>query len=290
MVELTKGGKDMLTIKVGVMPGRLQEVVVEEGAKASEIFAIAGVDYANHEIRLDGNKVDENTVITSGNLLVAMKMIKGNMPTIKVGVMPGRLQEVVYTEGDIAGDVLRSAGVDYANHEIRLDGNKIDANTQLTSGNLLVAMKMIKGNVEKYVTDCTKEEVKILTGFELDTEINKSDVLLVDGIAIIKDMMIEEDIFDYIYELENVEEIETVELPEVSKEEVETVELPEVSEEKVVEACDCLKAKELIKMELENTEWWINHYLQEISDLETKLEKHKEISRTLTRILDELNK
>lgn len=277
MVELTKGGKDMLTIKVGVMPGRLQEVVVEAGAKASEIFAIAGVDYANHEIRLDGNKVDENTVITSGNLLVAMKMIKGNMPTIKVGVMPGRLQEVVYTEGDIAGDVLRSAGVDYANHEIRLDGNKIDANTQLTSGNLLVAMKMIKGNVEKYVTNLSKEEVKILTGFELDTEINKSDVLLVDGIAIIEDMMIEENIFDSIYKLENVEE-------------VETVELPEVSEEKVVEACDCLKAKELIRMELENTEWWINHYLQELKDLETKLEKHKEISRTLTRILDELNK
>lgn len=277
MVELTKGGKDMLTIKVGVMPGRLQEVVVEAGAKASEIFAIAGVDYANHEIRLDGNKVDENTVITSGNLLVAMKMIKGNMPTIKVGVMPGRLQEVVYTEGDIAGDVLRSAGVDYANHEIRLDGNKIDKNTQLTSGNLLVAMKMIKGNVEKYVTNLSKEEVKILTGLELDTEINKSDVGFIGGIAIIEDMMIEEDIFDSMYKLENVEEVETVELPEVSKEEV-------------VEACDCLKAKELIRMELENTEWWIKHYLQELSDLETKLEKHKEISRTLKRILDELNK
>lgn len=277
MVELTKGGKDMLTIKVGVMPGRLQEVVVEAGAKASEIFAIAGVDYANHEIRLDGNKVDENTVITSGNLLVAMKMIKGNMPTIKVGVMPGRLQEVVYTEGDIAGDVLRSAGVDYANHEIRLDGNKIDASTQLTGGNLLVAMKMIKGNVEKYVTNLSKEEIKILTGFELDTEINKSDVLLVDGIAIIEDMMIEEDIFDSIYKLENVEEVETVELPEVSKEEV-------------VEDCDCLKAKELIKMELENVEWWVNHYGEQMKDLETKLEKHKEISRTLTRILDELNK
>ena len=277
MVELTKGGKDMLTIKVGVMPGRLQEVVVEAGAKASEIFAIAGVDYANHEIRLDGNKVDENTVITSGNLLVAMKMIKGNMPTIKCGVMPGRLQEVEYTVGDTAGNVLRSAGVDYTNHEIRLDGNIIDENTQLTGGSLIVAMKKIKGNVEKYVTNLSKEEVTILTGFELDTEINKSDVLLVDGIAIIEDMMIEEDIFDSIYKLENVEEIKTVELPEISKEEV-------------VEACDCLKAKELIEKELENVEWWINHYGQQMKDLETKIEKHQEVARTLLRILDELNK
>lgn len=199
------------------------------------------------------------------------------MKTIKAGIMPGRLQEVVYTEGDIAGDVLRSAGVDYTDHEIRLDGNIIDENTQLTSGSLIVAMKKIKGNVEKYVTNLSKEEVKILTGFELDTEINKSDVLLVDGIAIIEDMMIEEDIFDSIYKLENVEEVETVELPEVSKEEV-------------VEACDCLKAKELIKMELENVEWWVNHYGEQMKDLETKIEKYQEVARTLLRILDELNK
>lgn len=212
------------------------------------------------------------------------------MKTIKAGIMPGRLQEVEYTVGDTAGNVLKSAGIDYTDHEIRLDGNIIDENTQLTGGSLIVAMKKIKGNVEKYVTNLSKEEVKILTGFELDTEINKSDVLLVDGIAIIEDIMIEEDIFDSIYKLENVEEVETVELQEVNEEKVETVELPEVSEEKVVEACDCLKAKELIKIELENTEWWINHYLQELKDLETKLEKHKEISRTLTRILDELNK
>ena len=72
----------MLNLKVGVMPGKLVQVVVEEGTSAREVFSVAGVEIANHEIRLDGNKIDLDTKINSGNLLVAMKMIKGNMPSI----------------------------------------------------------------------------------------------------------------------------------------------------------------------------------------------------------------
>ena len=68
----------MLKIKVGMMPGKLVEVVVEEGATAREIFDIAGVELSNHEIRLDGEKIDLDRTIYNGSLLVAMKMIKGN--------------------------------------------------------------------------------------------------------------------------------------------------------------------------------------------------------------------
>ena len=212
------------------------------------------------------------------------------MKTIKLGLMPGRLQQIEVNENTTAREAFEKAGIELSNHEIRLDGEKIDLDTLIYNGNLCVGLKPIKGNVEKYVTNLSKEEVKILTGFELDTEINKSDVGFIGGIAIIEDMMIEEDIFDSIYKLENVEEVETVELPEVSEEEVETVELPEVSEEEVVEACDCLKAKELIEKELENVEWWVNHYGEQMKDLETKIEKHQEVARTLLRIRDELNK
>ena len=65
----------MLTLKVGVMPGRLQEVVVEEKTSARRIFEIAGVEISNHEVRLDGEKIDIDRAIESGKLLVAMKMI-----------------------------------------------------------------------------------------------------------------------------------------------------------------------------------------------------------------------
>lgn len=68
----------MLNLKVGVMPGKLTEVVVDEGAKVSEIFALADIDASNHELRLDGNKVNATDSVQEGRLLVAMKMIKGN--------------------------------------------------------------------------------------------------------------------------------------------------------------------------------------------------------------------
>ena len=95
----------MLNLKVGVMPGKLVEVVVEEGTSAREVFSVAGVEIANHEIRLDGNKIDLDTKVNSGNLLVAMKMIKGNMPSIKVGLMPGKLTTVEFNQGDSARQI-----------------------------------------------------------------------------------------------------------------------------------------------------------------------------------------
>lgn len=166
----------MMKIKVGMMPGRLVEVVVEEGTTAREIFKVAEVELSNHEIRLDGEKIDLDTTINNGSLLVAMKMIKGNMPTIKVGMMPGRLEVVNYTEGETAQQIFNKTNIELSNHEIRLDGEKISLDTTINNGGLLVAMKMIKGNSDVYVTDCTDEEVDMLLGVKLPKEINESNI------------------------------------------------------------------------------------------------------------------
>ena len=166
----------MMKIKVGMMPGRLVEVVVEEGTTAREIFKVAEVELSNHEIRLDGEKIDLDKTINNGSLLVAMKMIKGNMPTIKVGMMPGRLEVVNYTEGETAQQIFNKTNIELSNHEIRLDGEKIGLDTTINNGGLLVAMKMIKGNSDVYVTDCTDEEVDMLLGVKLPKEINESNI------------------------------------------------------------------------------------------------------------------
>ena len=68
----------MLNIKVGVMPGKLTEVVAEEGTKVRDIFALAEIDIEGYELRLDGEKIDGDCTVNGGNLLVAMKKIKGN--------------------------------------------------------------------------------------------------------------------------------------------------------------------------------------------------------------------
>ena len=68
----------MLNIKVGVMPGKLEEVIAEEGTKVRDIFALAEIDIEGYELRLDGEKVKEYDEVQSGNLLVGMRKIKGN--------------------------------------------------------------------------------------------------------------------------------------------------------------------------------------------------------------------
>ena len=68
----------MKTLKVGIMPGKLTEVIAEEGTKVRDIFALAEIDIEGYELRLDGEKVKEYDEVQSGALLVAMKKIKGN--------------------------------------------------------------------------------------------------------------------------------------------------------------------------------------------------------------------
>ncbi len=67
-----------LEIRVGLMPGKLVNVVVEKGITARECFEIAEIELSNHEIRLDGEKIDLDRTINEGRLLVGMRLIKGN--------------------------------------------------------------------------------------------------------------------------------------------------------------------------------------------------------------------
>ena len=193
-----------MNLKVGVMPGKLVEVAVEKGESARNIFELAGVEVSNHEIRLDGNKIDIDSCVNNGRLLVAMKMIKGNMPSIKVGVMPGRLTVVEYNRGESAKNLFEKANVEVSNHEIRLDGNKIDINDEINEGNLLVAMKMIKGNAKVFSSDCTEDEISILLEEALPQVIKAEDVVVHNGVVEIKignsEVIIDEDMFRSIYD------------------------------------------------------------------------------------------
>ena len=261
----------MLKIKVGMMPGRLVEVVTNEGATAREIFEIANVDLSNHEIRLDGEKIDLDRAIHNGNLLVAMKMIKGNMPSIKVGMMPGRLEVVEYTEGESAYEIFEKANIDLSNHEIRLDGEKIALDTRINNGNLLVAMKMIKGNAEFRKTNCTQEEVAILLGVELPQEINTDNINMCgDNFLQIEvgneTLVVEEDMFLSVYNIVSGDE---------------TVDIKEIREEVEIESKDS-KAMDVLNKELEDLEKSYNFYMEEALAISNKI-------MFLKRIISEIN-
>lgn len=198
----------MFTIKVGVMPGRLQEVAVNEGMSAREIFELADVTVSNHEVRLDGDVINIDDNLDGGKLLVAMKQIKGNARTIKVGTMPGKLQEVEITGNETARELFERAGITISNHEIRLDGNIVDIDSTVENGNLLVSMKQIKGNGDtyaenssEYVTDLSEIEVEILLQTKLPTVISASDIeILGDSVLIQNTYLVDKDMFFSVFE------------------------------------------------------------------------------------------
>ena len=261
----------MMKIKVGMMPGKLVEVVVEQGSTAREIFEVAGVELSNHEVRLDGEKIDLDRTINNGNLLVAMKMIKGNMPSIKVGMMPGRLEVVEYTEGESAYEIFERANIGVSNHEVRLDGEKIALDTKVNNGNLLVAMKMIKGNAEFRKTNCTQEEVAILLGVELPQEINTDNINMCgDNFLQIEvgneTLIVEEDMFLSVYSIVGGDEM---------------VDTREVREEVEVESKDS-KAMDVLNKELEELESTYNFYMEEARAISNKI-------MFLKRIISEIN-
>lgn len=265
-----------MNLKVGVMPGRLVEVAVEEGTSAREIFKIAEVEVSNHEVRLDGNKIDIDDKVNRGNLLVAMKMIKGNAKTIKVGVMPGKLQTIEIQEGDNAKALFERAGIEVSNHEIRLDGSKIDINDNITGGGLLVAMKQIKGNAEvMYVAKgLTSSEVSTL--FDIDEEIpttlNINEVEIHDNVVIIGNgttipyITVELDMFNSVYIPKELTTTTT---------ETPVLQVSASDESKPQEKCTCEKVDELkadLEKDLKELRNMINYYKELAQKYEAKEE------------------
>ena len=184
----------MLNIKVGVMPGKLTEVIAEEGTKVRDIFTLAEIDIEGYELRLDGEKVKEYDEVQSGNLLVAMKKIKGNSSTLKVGVMPGKLTEIAIQPETTAFEAFDIAEIDVTGYEIRLDGEKIDGDCTVNGGNLLVAMKKIKGN--KWERDDSSEYQNLPKTVDKMTHID--DLVILDG----KYVMSRDEFEEVYYEIE----------------------------------------------------------------------------------------
>ena len=184
----------MLNIKVGVMPGKLVEVVAEEGTKVKEIFALAEINTEGYELRLDGEKVKEYDEVQSGSLLVCMKKIKGNSSTLKVGVMPGKLTEIAIQPETTAFEAFDIAEIDVTGYELRLDGEKIDGDCVVNGGNLLVAMKKIKGN--KWELENSSEFPNL--PITVDEIAEMDDLVVLDG----KYVMLREEFEEVYYEIE----------------------------------------------------------------------------------------
>ena len=193
------------------------------------------------------------------------------MKTIKVGLMPGKLQQIEVNENTTAREVFEKAGIELSNHEVRLDGEKIDLDTVIYNGNICVGLKMIKGNAEFRKTNCTQEEVAILLGVELPQVINTDSINMCgDNFLQIEvgneTLIVEEDMFLSVYNIVSGDE---------------TVDIREVREEVEVESKDS-KAMDVLNKELEELESTYKCYMEEARAISNKI-------MFLKRIISEIN-
>lgn len=71
----------MVTIKAGVMPGRIDEFVVQEGASIEEVLDIAGLSADGYDVKVDGAVIanaSEAFVTADTKLVLLAQQVKGN--------------------------------------------------------------------------------------------------------------------------------------------------------------------------------------------------------------------
>jgi urease alpha subunit len=144
----------MSTVKVGVMPGRVQEFAVEGTTTFRELFAIAEVNPEGYEVKADGVKVtDFDTQVGTTQLVLLAKLVKGNVDvTVKIGVMPGRVQEFAVSTETTYNELFALAEVSPEGYEVKADGVKItDFNAQIGTVALVLLAKLVKGNADSVV-------------------------------------------------------------------------------------------------------------------------------------------
>lgn len=138
-------------IRVGQMPGRIQEVAVMEGSTIAQAIEVAGLSVqGNTEVKVDGATINDlATPITSEtNLILLAEKVKGNA-VLRVGQMPGRIQEVAIADGATIAEAIEVAGLAIqSNTEVKVDGTTFDdVNVPLPQGaNLILLAEKVKGN------------------------------------------------------------------------------------------------------------------------------------------------
>lgn len=142
------------TIKVGTMPGRIEEFAVEVGSTVASVLTLAGLDASGFEVKVDGVRVTDlnSATVTNGtNAILLAKQVKGNA-MVKIGSMPGRIEEFALEEGTTIQQAIDLAGLSASGFEVKVDGTRVtDLNTPVGNANAILLAKQVKGNANGFV-------------------------------------------------------------------------------------------------------------------------------------------
>lgn len=135
------------TIKIGVMPGKIEEYALSTTTTVAEALASANLSAEGYEVKADGNTVTNlDGVIGSANVLLLTKKVKGNN-TVKIGVMPGKIDEYALPTETTVAQALENANLSAEGFEVKADGNTVtDLGQAIGSANVILLTKKVKGN------------------------------------------------------------------------------------------------------------------------------------------------
>lgn len=137
----------MLNVRIGTMPGRINEFALENGATVKEALEIADLTAEGYQIKVNGEQADEEKVLSDGDLVLLVKQIKGNSePLVRVGTMPGRINEYAVLADATVEDVLEIADLTAEGYQIKVNGEMATLDTPVNDGDLVLLVKQIKGN------------------------------------------------------------------------------------------------------------------------------------------------
>ena len=136
------------TLRIGQLPGRINEFAVEAGTTLEQALTIAEINADGFEVKVDGVKVtDFNTDVSGAGLVLLSKMVKGNSGMVRIGQLPGRIQEFAVEAGTTLEQALTIAELNADGFEVKVDGVKVtDFNTSIDGAGLILLSKMVKGN------------------------------------------------------------------------------------------------------------------------------------------------
>jgi len=135
-----------MLVKVGKMPGRVGEYALPEGATVREALVTAELDSQGYEIKVNGAPATLDTVLNNGDNVLLVQLVKGNMPIVKVGKMPGRVEEYAVNEGATVAEALELAELDSTGYEIKVNGAPANSSTVLREGDNVLLVQIVKGN------------------------------------------------------------------------------------------------------------------------------------------------
>lgn len=147
LVLLTKQVKGNGLVKIGQMPGTINEYALEDGATFAQALELAGLNSSGYEVKADSRTVTNLSESADGTALILLtKQVKGNA-LLKVGQMPGTINEYAVEPGTSFADVLSLAGLDASGYEVKADSRTItDLNQSADGTSLVLLTKQVKGN------------------------------------------------------------------------------------------------------------------------------------------------